>query len=300
MACSLFGLLSLFFFFSVKALRAEVKNLKDANRALTLYTSKILDRILSMDGYEGNNCSQSSLICGAETKTDHDHPLCFNDSLDILSADHGNSLQASVRRMTGTKSRKSLRDLSTLITSPQDDPGLLSVPTIAAPKKGHRTTKSVSTINPAHLVSYFSGIASPEPKPDYPSSSTPVPLASEAATSSSVKPKRTRPASIDWKGGFASFFSPTSSPVVPSTALPESRLKPLHLSASTGTSPPRPGAERASTVDSPSISSYKFPTMTGRKVSSREEFEDEEDRLQRERYVSEDLNLRCILETTNN
>jgi hypothetical protein len=36
-----------------ESLRAEIKNLRDANRALTLYTSKILDRILSMDGYEG-------------------------------------------------------------------------------------------------------------------------------------------------------------------------------------------------------------------------------------------------------
>lgn len=34
------------------ALRAEVKALKDANKALTLYCSKILDRIMSIDGFE--------------------------------------------------------------------------------------------------------------------------------------------------------------------------------------------------------------------------------------------------------
>ncbi|KAF9513429.1 hypothetical protein BS47DRAFT_1485651 [Hydnum rufescens UP504] len=36
----------------VEALRSEVKSLKDANKALNLYASKILDRIISQDGFE--------------------------------------------------------------------------------------------------------------------------------------------------------------------------------------------------------------------------------------------------------
>lgn len=36
----------------VDALRTEVKSLKDANKALSLYASKIIDRIISMEGFE--------------------------------------------------------------------------------------------------------------------------------------------------------------------------------------------------------------------------------------------------------
>ncbi|THH30068.1 hypothetical protein EUX98_g4127 [Antrodiella citrinella] len=37
---------------SLDALRSEVKNLKDANKALSLYASKIIDRIISQEGFE--------------------------------------------------------------------------------------------------------------------------------------------------------------------------------------------------------------------------------------------------------
>ncbi|CED84628.1 hypothetical protein [Phaffia rhodozyma] len=72
-----------------EALLSELRNLRDANKALTLYCSKILDRILSIDGFE-----------------------------DVLSADNGKSLQGSVRRLIGTaqqkktKSRPSLQNTS--------------------------------------------------------------------------------------------------------------------------------------------------------------------------------------------
>lgn len=36
----------------VEALRSEVKNLKDANKALSLYASKIIDRIIAQEGFE--------------------------------------------------------------------------------------------------------------------------------------------------------------------------------------------------------------------------------------------------------
>jgi hypothetical protein len=36
----------------VDALRSEVKVLKDANKALSLYASKILDRIIATEGFE--------------------------------------------------------------------------------------------------------------------------------------------------------------------------------------------------------------------------------------------------------
>jgi hypothetical protein len=36
----------------IEALRSEVKNLKDANKALSLYASKIIDRIIAQEGFE--------------------------------------------------------------------------------------------------------------------------------------------------------------------------------------------------------------------------------------------------------
>ncbi|CAK5280266.1 unnamed protein product [Mycena citricolor] len=39
-------------FSDVEALRSEVKSLKDANKALSLYASKIIDRIISQEGFE--------------------------------------------------------------------------------------------------------------------------------------------------------------------------------------------------------------------------------------------------------
>ena len=39
-------------FTDIETLRSEVKSLKDANKALSLYASKIIDRIISQEGFE--------------------------------------------------------------------------------------------------------------------------------------------------------------------------------------------------------------------------------------------------------
>lgn len=106
--------------------------------------------------------------------------------------------------------------------------------------------------------------------------SAPKVLPSIAATVAADK--KARPTSIDWKGGIVNFFSasPSSSPVVSSAPIFEDppvvsngKLKPLRLSTAP-VSPPR---------DSRNLLS---PAL-GRRVDVDEEFEEEEDRLQRER-----------------
>ncbi|WWD17221.1 hypothetical protein CI109_101659 [Kwoniella shandongensis] len=93
-----------------EGLRAEVKQLKEANKALTLYCSKIIDRIIAQDGFEH-----------------------------ILSVDYKTRRGISISRSGSGASRPALKDIQPFANPP--------LPTVVPPSPGKKEKKKARPLS---------------------------------------------------------------------------------------------------------------------------------------------------------
>ncbi|OCF38510.1 hypothetical protein I317_07715 [Kwoniella heveanensis CBS 569] len=228
------------------ALRAEVKQLKEANKALTLYCSKIIDRIIAQEGFEH-----------------------------ILSVDY--KTRRAGTRSGASKSRPALKDMTNA-----DEWGMTRSPVSEEPPT--KSAESVTVIPEAALkvekkarplsmmVRAISGPAPTVQAQAQDSTAPPIPQV-DAANEAKTEKRARRGFSLDFRSlGFGSSSS--------STPEHKSALKPLTLSSRSSTTGPSAASSSSASAASASRSGTSA-SSAARKLDIHEE--DDEDRKERHR-----------------
>lgn len=143
----------------IDALRTEVKSLKDANKALSLYASKIIDRIISQEGFEH------------VLAVDYDKLPATPTTATQPSNSNGHKSPPSPARIPKARPQSVIVGRSTSNPTPalgaKDSPGFNSPPLTAAPKSGSSSkTQRRSLSFDWKSFSLFGGT---ESKPENPS-----------------------------------------------------------------------------------------------------------------------------------
>ncbi|KAG8930034.1 hypothetical protein FRC01_003382 [Tulasnella sp. 417] len=205
----------------VQALRSEVKALKDANKALSLYASKIIDRIISQEGFE--------------------HVLAVDYDASKKDKPKGPSPAEKPKPASKPRPRSSFFTSMTLQeerpTKPLDG---------ATPVVDRAPSESVfSATSSAMTVTSSAPVTSPAP-----ASNSPAPSGS---TESSADKRTRRTLSMDWKG-FTNLFGGGNggSPAEVKT----DKLRPLTLRAGTSLT-----GQGSPSISSPSSFARKVETI---------------------------------------
>ncbi|WVF71251.1 hypothetical protein IAT40_006053 [Kwoniella sp. CBS 6097] len=232
------------------ALRAEVKQLKEANKALTLYCSKIIDRIIAQEGFEH-----------------------------ILSVDY--KTRRAGTRSTASKSRPALKDMTgtnewgmTKSSVSEENPSTPADVTVSPePSKVEKKARPLSM-----MVRAISGPAPTLQTQTQMLAAVPPPVPQvDAAKEEKTEKRARRGFSLDFRSlGFGSSSSSSSSE-------PKSALKPLTLSSRSSTTGPSVASSTsaAATSRNSAAASASASASAARKLDIHEE--DEEDRKERHR-----------------
>ncbi|WVQ99619.1 hypothetical protein IAU59_006756 [Kwoniella sp. CBS 9459] len=229
--------------FESNALRAEVKQLKEANKALTLYCSKIIDRIIAQEGFEH-----------------------------ILSVDYKTRRAGTRSAGSNSKARPALRELTSA-----NEWGMTRSPVSEEPSAQSEPPKVEKKARPLSMM--VRAISGPAPTLQNQNQtqvqgqgSVPPPAPQEDAAQESKTEKRARRGfSLDFRSlGFGSSSSSSE---------PKSALKPLTLSSRSSTT--GSSAATSSTAIAAPSRAGGTTTAAARKLDIHEE--DDEDRKERHR-----------------
>lgn len=183
----------------VQALRSEVKALKDANKALSLYASKIIDRIISQEGFE--------------------HVLAVD--YDASKKDKSKDVPVAEKPKPASKPRPRSSFFSSMSVQEDRPPKLLE----STPPAMNRAT-SESTFSGASSSAMAVTSSAPLPSPS-PATNPPTP---NVSTESAADKRTRRTLSMDWKG-ITNLFGGGSS--ASPAEVKTDKLRPLTLRAGT-------------------------------------------------------------------